>query len=37
MVLLRVNDFFEIANPTLSVSDISLICFGKLSPKSNFG
>ena len=37
MVLLRVNDFIQIANPTLLVSDISLIFFSKLSPKSNFG
>ena len=32
MVLLGVNEFIKIANPTLLVSDISLICFGKLFP-----
>ena len=37
MVLLGVNDFLEIANSTLLFPDVSLICFGKLSPKSNFG
>ena len=37
MVLLGVNDFIQIASPTLLVSDISLIFFSKLSPKSNFG
>ena len=35
--LLGVNDIFEIANPTLLVSDISLIWFGKLSPKIILG
>ena len=37
MVLLGVDDFLEVTNSTLLVSDIYLICFGKLSLKSSFG